>query len=120
MPCEGDELYPDLARVISDIRAIGHRHGYAIASHGSLYENRDIDLVAVPWTKTAHARSTLLRSIGKLEYLYRSPKDELDRKGFKPHGRRSHIFNLRRRLEGTPYYVDLAVMPREQDMRARR
>lgn len=113
MPDPDADIYPDLARVISDIRRIGREHGYAIASHGSLYPKRDIDLVAIPWTRTAHSRSTLLRAIGKLDYLYRSPRD--DDNADKPHGRRAHIFNLRRRLEGTPWYVDLSVMPRRQD-----
>lgn len=114
MPDPDADLYPDTARVISDIRRIGREHGYAIAVHGSLWEQRDIDLVAVPWTRRAHARSTLLRAIGKLEYLYRSPRDDyFDVK--KPHGRRAHVFNLRRRLEGTPHYFDLSVLPRRQD-----
>ena len=110
MPDKAAELYPDTARVISDFRRIAREHGYAIAVHGSLWGHRDLDLVAVPWVKGAHARSTLLRALDKIDYVYRSPRDEDN--AAKPHGRYSHVFNLRRMLEGTPYYVDLAVMPR--------
>jgi len=113
VPDPDADLYPDTARVISDFRRVAKLHGYALAVHGSLWPQRDIDLIAVPWTKKAHARPTLLRALEKeLDYVYRSSKDERDPRGFKPHGRRAHVFNLRRRLDGTPYYVDLSVMPR--------
>ena len=121
MPDLEATIYPDTARVISDFRRIAREHGYALAVHGSLWEQRDIDLVAVPWIQRAHSRRTLLRALDELDYVYRSPRDDKPERGNKgakkPHGRYSHVFNLRRRLEGTPYYVDLAVFPRRQDAR---
>ena len=35
-------------KIITKIRQIARKHGWAIGVHGSL--KRDIDLIAVPWT----------------------------------------------------------------------
>lgn len=100
-------LYVRAGKVIDDIRAIAREHGYAIAVHGSLRETRDIDLLAAPWIKTAHAQSTLVRAIAKLPYL----KHNRDWVG-KPHGREGSTFVILHRAKGCPRYVDLSVMPR--------
>lgn len=103
---------PTFARtgtVIDGIRAVARQHGYAIAVHGSLREERDIDLVAIPWTENAHAYSTLVRAIGKIEYLSR-PKRDVDTA--KPHGRLAAVFTITHRAKGCPRYVDLSVLPR--------
>lgn len=105
--------YVRAGKVIDDVRAIGREHGYAVAVHGSLRENRDIDLIAAPWVKGAHAASTLVRAISKLEYLKRNR----DWEG-KPHGRRGTMFLVTLRAKGCPRYVDLSVMPRLQDVAA--
>jgi len=95
-------------KVIDDVRAVAREHGYAIAVHGSLRAERDIDLIAAPWTKNAHACSTLVRAIGKLPYL----KHNRDWEG-KPHGRQGSTFKILHRAKGCPVYVDLSVMPRQ-------
>ena len=108
-------VYVRAGKVIDDIRAIAREHGYAIAVHGSLRSTRDIDLIAVPWTKDAHAASTLRRAVLKLPYL-------VDRKqgdGGKPHGRKAWAFPIRYRARGCPAWVDLSVMPRAADLRIR-
>lgn len=52
-------LYVRAGKVIDDVRAIAREHGYAVAVHGSLRRERDIDLLAAPWVKNAHAPRTL-------------------------------------------------------------
>lgn len=58
--------YVRSGKVIDDIRQIAREHGYAIAVHGSLRAESDIDLLAVPWVKDAHAPRTLMRAINRL------------------------------------------------------
>ncbi|HWE82801.1 MAG TPA: hypothetical protein VG265_14215 [Gaiellaceae bacterium] len=102
-------IYVRTGKVIDDIREVARAHGYAIAVHGSLRAERDIDLVAVPWTEKAHAYSTLIRAVGNLAYLQR-PKGDDDHQ--KPHGRVAAMFTVKYRARGCPAYVDLSVMPR--------
>lgn len=103
-------IYVRAGKVIDDVRAIAREHGYAIAVHGSQRPTRDIDLVAVPWTKNAHAFSTLVRAIKALPYL-NYPKRE--RPTPKPHGRLATVFIITHRHGTCPAYVDLSVMPRQ-------
>lgn len=104
-------VYVRAGKVIDDVRAIAREHGYAIGVHGSLRAERDIDLIAVPWTKDAHAYRTLVRAITKLPYLYRSKRDPDTPK---PHGRLAAAFIIQHRARGCPAYVDLSVMPRSR------
>ena len=72
-------LYVRAGKVIDDIRAIAREHGYAIAVHGSLRAESDIDLVAAPWTKDAHGYWTLIRDIQRrLPYLSRVKAHDKD------------------------------------------
>lgn len=102
-------VYVRTGKVIDDVRAIAREHGYAIAVHGSLRAERDIDLLAAPWAKDAHAFSTLVRAISTLPYLHR-PKSE--RPTPKPHGRLATVWIVKHRARGCPAYIDLSVMPR--------
>lgn len=102
--------YVRSGNVIDEIRAIGRAHGYAVAVHGSMREQRDIDLIAAPWVKTAHAPSTLMRAINKLPYLSRVVEHDNDPP--KPHGRLCFVWIIRFRHGTCPAYVDLSVMPR--------
>lgn len=103
-------VYVRVGRVIDEIRAIAREHGYAVGVHGSLRRQRDIDLVAAPWTKNAHSYRTLIRAVGKLPYLDR-PKHDVDT--VKPHGRLAAVFLIRHPARDCPRYVDLSVMPRQ-------
>jgi hypothetical protein len=111
-------LYVRTGKVIDDVRAVARDHGYAVAVHGSLRAERDIDLIAAPWVKSAHAASTLVRAIAELPYLERKKRDPAgDPRGrvfpvAKPHGRLGWIFHVTHRARGCPAYVDLSVMPR--------
>lgn len=86
--------------VIEPIRAAARRCGYAIAVHGSL--QRDIDLVAVPWTQDA-TTADALEAVREVNGGVAVPDDATA----KPHGRLAwRIF-----LGGGPY-IDLSVTPR--------
>lgn len=67
---------PDFA----PIKAIGKKHGYMIAEHGS--KDRDYDLVAVPWTTRASKQKVLINAL--CNELDASIIGEMERK---PHGR---------------------------------
>lgn len=47
-------MYPGLAEIF-------HRHGYALAVHGSLA--RDLDLIAVPWTEKVSSTQAVLKDV---------------------------------------------------------
>jgi hypothetical protein len=102
-------IYVRCGKVIDDVRAVAREHGYALGVHGSLRAERDIDLIAVPWTKDAHAASTLRRAVAALPYLHFNPRQG---DGGKPHGRKAWAFVITHRARGCPAYVDLSVMPR--------
>lgn len=53
-PAYAAAMYPGLA-------AIFHRHGYALAVHGSLA--RDLDLIAVPWAEVVSAPEVVLQQV---------------------------------------------------------
>jgi hypothetical protein len=97
-------------KVIDDIRAIARDHGYAIGVHGSLRPESDIDLIAAPWVKWAHAPRTLMRAINELSYLKRVK--EHDRSNPRPLGRMGYVWLIPLRHGSCPRYVDLSVMPR--------
>lgn len=93
-------------RVLRPLRERAKMLGYALTVHGSL--ERDIDLVAVPWTDAAHEPEHLANSIRQvLEKLYgvgleAPPNAEHP----KPHGRLCWSFWIR------PWtYIDLSVFP---------
>lgn len=113
-----DQYYPGLHdacrraynKTIDAIRDAGHRHGYAIAVHGSLA--RDIDLVAIPWTEDATDALSLVGAVIRAAaahgphataFLSRNETNPTP----KPHGRLCWAIHL---ADGV--YIDLAVMPR--------
>lgn len=102
--------YVRSGKVIDDIRQIAREHGYAIAVHGSLRAESDIDLLAVPWVKDAHAPRTLMRAINRLPYLVRVVEHDQDPP--KPHGRLGWVWLITHRHGSCGYYVDMSVMPR--------
>lgn len=95
--------------VIDAIRAIARDHGYAIGVHGSMRPERDIDLIAAPWTKNAKAPRTLMRAIDKLPYLWRVKEHDHDPP--KPLGRLGYVWLIQFRHGSCPRYVDLSIMP---------
>jgi len=103
--------------LIAPLRAVAIEHGYALTVHGSL--ERDIDLVAVPWTVGAVDQGAVVRAfvaevrrvngwanvadnvvdVDPYDFSKRCPEP-------KPHGRLGWSIHL-----GGGPYVDLSVMP---------
>lgn len=86
---------------IEKARKAAYELGYAVAVHGSM--ERDLDLVAIPWTVEACDTETLVKAIIQAVDGYIKP--EIQAK--KPHGRTAYVVFL---LTGS--YIDLSVMPR--------
>lgn len=90
------------------MRAVARDCGYAIAVHGS--QERDLDLIAAPWTPEAvsadHLVTRLCEEVGLVEHA--QPAFMMSNPEPKPWGR--HAWSL----AGCPehQYIDLSVMPR--------
>ena len=100
-------LAPWYAMAYVGLDRVAHRHGYALALHGSMA--RDLDLVAVPWTEDADSPEKLLDAICKFIVT----KSDVHLKGVrrgesKPHGRIAYTIPLG---HGT-CALDLSIMPR--------
>jgi len=78
-PAYAAAMYPGLA-------AIFHRHGYALACHGSLA--CDFDLIAVPWAETVSDHATVLKDV-TTEYALRLTDDG----EMKNHGRKAYTLS---------------------------
>lgn len=97
-PCEG-WTYPELPPV-DRIRELAKEVGYAIGEHGS--KERDLDLIAAPWTKDAVSQYTLVVHIAKgLEARIVATER-------KPLGR----YAVNMRIRGWYKMIDLSVCPR--------
>lgn len=79
--------------------------GYALALHGSL--QRDLDVIAVPWTEDACDPVDLVRALG--EEFNIEPNHPIDKPFLKPHGRMCWTLPL-----WWGAYIDLSVMPRQE------
>lgn len=103
-------LLPRYQELLPIIRRVAHANGYAIGLHGS--GQRDMDLIAVPWTGEAVAAEELV------ERLVEACDGEncagvLD-PGIanKPHGRRAWSIRLTGKMLFYEHlYIDLSVMP---------
>lgn len=110
------EMVKALARrIVRPLRERARAIGYALCIHGSL--ERDIDLVAVPWTPQALAPEELANSLKQvLSKLYPiglevGPSDEPAKR--KPHGRQCWSWWIR-----SWTYIDLSVFPPAPEERA--
>lgn len=100
------------AQILPRIRATAKESGYAVAVHGTM--SRDLDLLAVPWTKDAAEPAALVRTIADTVGGY-VIGDRTDERGYisdhpteQPHGRLS--WNI---CWGGKVFIDLSVMPRK-------
>lgn len=67
---------------IHDLQTIARAHGYAIAIHGSM--QRDLDVIAVPWTTKAVQPKTLVKRLcDGLDLMFDASRNPTE----KPHGR---------------------------------
>jgi hypothetical protein len=95
-----------LEELLPPLRLAARGCGYALTVHGSL--QRDIDLVAIPWTVGAAEPELLVQRLcgviaGVMGRAY-SAKDWTD----KPHGRQAVIILA----PGAAPEIDLSIMPR--------
>jgi hypothetical protein len=84
--------------VVDRVREIAHDMGYAVGVHGS--EERDIDLIAVPWVEDAASSDDL-----RIALIYDLPAVYLDA-AKKPHGRIGYVLAVEDERN-----LDLSVMP---------
>lgn len=90
--------------------ATAQDNGYALALHGSM--NRDLDLVAIPWTENASTKEVLLAELDEAMSRYqlepfRKKKTNIKSGTKKPHGRVAYSLHL-----GGEPYVDISILPR--------
>lgn len=95
-----DQVLPD----VRPIREIARRLGYCVAEHGS--KERDLDLVAVPWTEKAVNHVELINTLAQ---ELKTPQGETRVIGpeYKPHGRVA--YNLQ--LNGWYKLIDISITP---------
>jgi hypothetical protein len=91
-------------RAIKAIRWACIRSGYACTVHGT--RNRDLDLVAVPWTDDAETIGQLLRRIVAAGFVHSTPEK-------KPHGRLAYTVFRQGRADVGADYIDLSITPRQ-------
>lgn len=100
----GNKWMPILyATYFGMMQTIAHKHGYALAVHGSF--TRDMDLIAVPWVTAASPHLDLVQEIYELvgdQLAGQLPYTSVERK---PHGRTSYTI-----MTGGGGYLDLAIM----------
>ena len=100
------------AKVYDSLLAVAQDNGYALALHGSM--NRDLDLIAVPWTENACDLKTLLEAINEEASKYQlkpfrgSPVDINQAQRKKPHGRVAYSIHFT-----GDAYIDISIMPRK-------
>ncbi len=89
-----------------ELRKAAYEKGYALTLHGSL--QRDLDVVAIPWTEEAVDAETLVKALTEASGGFVLDTCEGRDPTLKPHGRLGWSIHL-----GGPAgrYVDLSVMP---------
>jgi hypothetical protein len=82
--------------------------GYALGLHGSM--NRDLDLIAAPWTDDAVSADQLISRLTETAGGFISNDLLCVNPEYRPHGRMAYAIQLGRGL-----YLDISVMPRKGD-----
>jgi hypothetical protein len=105
--------------LIGLIHDAAEKCGYAVGVHGSM--GRDLDLIAVPWTKEATTASALAEEIrhvinGKIYSLMTLPgsSNHAPNPQTKAHGRICYVIH-----QGDGPYIDLSIMPRKRARKKR-
>lgn len=102
------------AWMVPHLCTVARRYGYAIGLHGSM--GRDLDLIAVPWTREAAPNEVLVEAIrDAVDGSIRNDPPTKDNQYYletknpseKPHGRRAWAIYF----AGQRFYIDLSVMP---------
>lgn len=94
---------PGYAAMYPLLCEVARAHGYALAVHGTL--QRDMDLVAIPWTEDAATPEVLVAAMRKRGQWFEFDADVYPPSN-KPHGRRAWTIPLM-----GEQFIDLSVMP---------
>lgn len=97
-----DELEKIYTAMLPTLREAARACGYALGLHGSM--RRDLDLIAVPWTKKAVSADTLAHRLCKAACGLRHKRYDWEEK---PNGRKATIVPV-----GMLTFIDLSVMPK--------
>ena len=97
------------ASIVPALRNAAKGCGYALGLHGSM--QRDLDLIAAPWTEEAAHPLTLVRLLADAVGGFAVVDEGIDSIHIskKPHGRRAWTIHF----DGTLAHIDLSVMPRQ-------
>ena len=103
------------ASVYAMLIPIARAHGYALAVHGTM--NRDLDLIAVPWTEQATDALPLILAIKEAtKTCTHSFTDDHYwpdcAPTIKPFGRRAYSLHFTERGGDGPY-IDISVLPKQ-------
>lgn len=106
MSKEASEIKPNYAPVYAaamypKLCPIFHKHGYALAVHGSV--SRDFDLIAVPWAKKISNPKVVIQ-----EVMSEFSLKKIGRAAVKNHGRRAYVLHT---TYGS-FYIDLSFFPK--------
>mgnify|MGYP001138926750 CR=1 FL=1 len=107
------------------IKEIGEQYGYNIVLHGSM--NRDLDLIAIPWSEKISDRIEMLNRIAEVigGYILEETEEQREKFRNKFHGRQCYIININRTIKAKvqgmitefqeypepQYYIDISVLP---------
>lgn len=104
------------------LKDIAESYGYCLLVHGSM--NRDLDLVAVPWSDNPRPDQDMIKEF----QMYLTGREVTDQTGkvpftILPGGRRGYDIQLNRgdkhgewvRFEDSEYYLDISVIPYKND-----
>lgn len=89
------------------IAKVAREKGYAIAVHGSM--QRDLDIIAAPWTDEAVPAEELINAI--IDEIGGFSNTIADQPTMKPHGRKAWSLYLTHCFGP---YLDISVMPRSK------
>lgn len=101
-----------------DLKRIAKRYGYNLVLHGSM--NRDLDLIAIPWTGNPRPEQGMIKAFQKnLTGWTTTGPDGKVHFTILPGGRHSYIIELNRgnkrgewmRYKDEQYYLDISVTP---------
>jgi len=104
------DLLPAYELRLPIIRRVAREFGYAIGLHGS--GRRDLDLIAAPWTGTAHSAQELVDAICLAVHgIVNDPPGLEKSPSRRDHGRLAWSIQI-----GGGRYIDLSVMPRDGEI----
>lgn len=98
-------IAPWYVMAYTGLERVAHRHGYALALHGSM--SRDLDIVAIPWTDDAEEPEKLLVAVCKFITDKAKVSYKLGKPTQMPHGRLAYVLPVGH--DG--HYIDFSVMP---------